>query len=401
MENSRDRTLPLSPPASASPNWFRTLGLVGALALLAGCGPKAPPPAAAPGVSVATVIEKEITDFDEFTGRTEAKEFVEIRPRVSGYIQKVNFKEGKEISKGDLLFVIDPRPYQAVLEKAAAELARARTRAELARNEVVRAGKLLAAKAFSQEEYDERANALREAEAGIQGAAAAVEAARLDVAYTRITSPIDGRVSRAEITEGNLVSGGNAGAANATLLTTVVSLDPMYVYFDGSEQDYLRYTGMARRGERPSSRDFPNPIEMGLANEDGYPHQGHMDFVDNRINPTTGTIRARAVFDNKDRTLAPGLFVRLRLIGSGKYQAMLVDDRAIGTDQDKKFVYVVTPDNKIEYRTVKLGPKTAGLRVVRAGLNHGDRIVVNGLQRVRPGMAVTPEKLAMGAREPG
>ena len=286
--------------------WYATLCLCGTLVLLAACGPKPPPTPPPPGVSVAAVIEREITDFDEFTGRTESPEYVEIRPRVSGYIRNVALKEGKEVRKGELLFVIDPRPYQAVLDKALADLARAKAQADLSSAQAARAETLLASKVLSREDYDERVNAKRGADAGIRSAEAAVEAARLDVAYTRITSPIDGRVSRAEITEGNLVSGVNAGAANASLLTTVVSLDPMYVYFDGSEQDYLKYTSMASRGERPSSRDFPNPIEMGLANDDGYPRKGHMDFVDNRINPNTGTIRARAVFDNKDRTLTPG-----------------------------------------------------------------------------------------------
>jgi RND family efflux transporter MFP subunit len=363
--------------------------------LLAGCGPATPPPPAAPAVSVAEVLERNITDFDEFTGRLEAVETVEIRPRVSGYIQSVNFREGKEIRKGDLLFVIDARPAQAALERATAELARAAAHAELARNQLARAERLLAEHLISQDDYDQRLDATREAEAAQRSAQAAVTSARLDLAYTRVTSPIDGRVSRAEVTPGNLVNGG-ANGGSATLLTTVVGLDPMYVYFEGSEQDYLRYGGMARRGERPSSRDFPNAIEMGLANEEGFPHKGHMDFVDNRVNPGTGTIRARAVFDNPDRTLTPGLFARLRLIGSGQYKALLIDDRAIGTDQDRKFVYVVDGNNKAEYRNVTLGPKSEGLRVIKSGLKPGDRVVVNGIQRVRPGIAVQPENVAMG-----
>jgi RND family efflux transporter MFP subunit len=377
---------------------FHFAMLAGTL-LAAACGPGAPPAPPAPAVSVAEVIARNVTDFDEFTGRLEAVDTVEIRPRVSGYIQSVNFREGKEVRKGDLLFVIDPRPSRAALERASAELARARAHAELARNQLSRAQRLLEGHVLSQEDYDQRVDATREAEAALRSAEAAVTTARLDLAYTQIAAPIAGRASKAEVTVGNLVNGGTNGGSS-TLLTTLVSLDPMYAYFEGSEQDYLKYTVMASRGERPSSRDFPNPIEMALANEAGYPHKGHMDFVDNRINPGTGTIRARAVFDNQDRTLTPGLFARLRLIGSGRYPAMLIDDRAIGTDQDRKYVYVVGADNKVEYRVVTLGPKSGDLRVVKSGLQPGDRVIVNGTQRVRPGMAVQPEKVAMDAAYP-
>lgn len=375
-----------------------TAGWITATILLAACGPKAPP-AAPPTVSVAEVLARNITDFDEFTGHVEAVDTVEIRPRVSGYIEAIKFPEGKEVRKGELLFVIDPRPSRAALDKTLAELSRSRAHAQLTRHQLKRAEELLTGHLVSQDDYDQRVDAAAEAEAAVRSAEAAVTSARLDLAYTRVTSPIDGRVGRAEVTVGNLVNGGSNGGS-ATLLTTVVSLDPMYVYFEGSEQDYLKYGGMARRGERPSSRDFPNPVEMGLANEDGYPHKGHMDFVDNRVNPGTGTIRGRAVFDNRDRALTPGLFARLRLLGSGVYPAMLVDDRAVGTDQDRKFVYVVGPDNKVEYRNVTLGPRSEGLRVVKSGLHAGDRVVVNGTQRVRPGMTVQPEKVAMGASPP-
>jgi RND family efflux transporter MFP subunit len=361
---------------------------------LAACG-RAPPPApAAPAVTVAPVVARQITDFDDYSGRVEATETVEIRPRVAGYIQKVNFREGKDVRRGELLFEIDPRPYQATLDKALADLAGAKSREELARLQSKRADELLGAHVISQDDFDQRVNNFHSAQAAVKAAEASVASARLDLGYTRITSPIDGRVSRAEVTLGNLVQGG--GQAQATLLTTVVNLDPVYVYFDGSEADYLRYTAMARRGERPSSRDYPNPVEMALADEEGFPHKGHMDFVDNHVNTNTGTIRARAVFPNPDRRLTPGLFARLRLIGSGQYSATLIDDRAVGTDQDKKFVYVVTPDNKVEYRSVVLAGHAEGLRVVRQGLTPGERIVVNGLQRVRPGMTVQPSAVATG-----
>ncbi len=364
-------------------------GIAGALMLLlaAACGRTAPPPPPPPGVTVAEVREQEINEWDEFTGRIEAVDAVEIRPRVSGYLQRVAFAEGKEVKKGDVLFVIDPRPYEAELARAAAELQGARTRAALAGKEVERAERLVAVQAISREEFDTRASVEAESKASIAAAEAAVATARLNVEWTRVRSPISGRVSRAEVTEGNLVQ---AGPPTATLLTTVVSLDPVYVYFEGDEQTYLRYGQLARAGTRPSSRDQRNPIQMGLANEQGFPYTGYVDFVDNQLNPQTGTIRARAVFSNKDRIFTPGLFARLKLVGSARYKAVLVVDRAIGTDQDKKFVLVLKPDSTVEYRAVQLGRLVDGMRIVRAGLTGGDRIVINGLQRARPGMKVAP-----------
>ena len=365
----------------------RTLTTLAAAALVGACAPDAPPPPPPPGVTVAEVEEREINEWDEFTGRIEAVGSVEIRPRVSGYIQRVAFAEGKEVDKGAVLFVIDPRPYEAELARAAAELERARTRASLAAREVERAQRLVAVQAISREEFDTRTSAEAESKASIAAAEAAVATARLNVEWTRVRSPITGRVSRAEVTEGNLVQ---AGPPTATLLTTVVSLDPVYVYFEGDEQTYLRYGELARAGTRPSSRDARNPIQMGLANEQGFPYAGYVDFVDNQLNPQTGTIRARAVFSNKERIFTPGLFARLKLVGSARYRAVLVVDRAIGTDQDKKFVLVLKPDSTVEYRPVQLGRLVDGMRIVRGGLQAGDRIVINGLQRVRPGMKVTP-----------
>jgi multidrug efflux system membrane fusion protein len=367
------------------------VGAASAVLLLAACGPEASPPPPPPQVSVATVVAKDVADWDEFTGRLEAVQHVEIRPRVTGYIDRVAFEEGSEVRKGDLLFVIDPRPYQAELAKATAALARARTGAEYAATELQRAEGLLAERAISREEYEQRVSASRQAGASVQGAAADVAAARLNLSFTQITSPIDGRVGRAEATPGNLVQSGQ----NATLLTTVVSLDPIYVEFQGDEQVYLKYTEMSQRGERPSSRDARNPVLLGLASEDGYPHQGYMVFVDNQLNPATGTIRARAIFDNKDRKFTPGLFARVRLIGSGKYHALLVNDRAVGTDQDKKFVLVLGAGDLIAYRPVTIGRIVDGLRVVLSGLEPGETIVVNGLQRVQPGMKVAPTRIAM------
>ncbi len=360
--------------------------------LLVACGRDAPPAPPPPAVTVAEVREQEINEWDEFTGRIEAVDAVEIRPRVSGYIQRVAFAEGKEVRNGDVLFVIDPRPYEAELARATAELQRARTRASLAAKEVERAERLVAVQAISREEFDTRASAEAESRASISAAQAAVATARLNMDWTRVRSPIAGRVSRAEVTQGNLVQ---AGPPDATLLTTVVSLDPVYVYFEGDEQTYLRYGELARAGARPSSRDTRNPIQLGLANEQGFPHTGYVDFVDNQLNPETGTIRARAVFTNKDRVFTPGLFARLKLVGSARYRAVLVVDRAIGTDQDKKFVLAVKADSTAEYRPVEIGRLVDGMRIVRTGLKGGDRIVINGLQRVRPGMKVAPTMVPM------
>jgi len=368
-------------------------GILCAAALLGGCGKsgeagQAPPP---PQVSVATVLEKRVKDWDEFTGRFQAVETVEIRPRVSGYIDRVAFKEGGLVKSGDLLFIIDPRPYQAEYDRAAADLKRYKTALELARIESVRVQRLRQSGAVSQEELDERTSTVAQAEANAAGAQAALESAQLNLGFTRVTSPIAGRVSRAEVTRGNLVTGGNNGG---TLLSSVVSMDPIYLYFDSDEQAYLRYTKMARYGQRSS--DAPNPVQVGLANEEGFPHPGRVDFIDNQLNPQTGTIRARAVLDNKDGQFTPGLFARVQLLGSDEYNAILIDDRAVNTDQSQKYVFLLGADNKIEYRKVTLGRVVDGLRVVREGLKTGDTIVVNGAQRVHPGVTVTPQRVAMG-----
>jgi len=372
--------------------------LLAALVGLSGCKSEATTAqqAPAPQVSVASALERDVTEWDEFTGRLEAVESVEVRPRVTGYIESVNFTEGSTVKKGDLLFVIEPRPYQAELSKAEAELARAFARAELAVADEGRSTKLLDIKAVSREEYDSRINASREAKADVAAARAAVDSAKLNLEFTHITAPISGRVSKAAVTAGNLVTGGSNTAA---LLTTVVSLDPMYVTFEGDEQIYLKYNELSRRGERSSSRDAANPVLMGLANENGYPHHGAMVFVDNQVDPRTGTIRARASFENKDGFLTPGLFARVKLLGHNSYRAVLVDDRAIGTDQSQKFVYVIDAQNKVTYRPVTVGRLNDGLRIVEKGLQPGETVVVNGLQRVRPGVVVAPERVAMDARE--
>jgi len=351
----------------------------------------APP---APQVTVAAAVSRKITEFDEFTGRFEAVERVEVRPRVSGYIASVDFKEGSEVKKGEVLFVIDPRPYQAERDKAAAGLAQARSQLVLAKSEHERGTKLLAQHAISQEEFDTRTAGNEQAEANVEAAKAALDSAALNLEFTRVTAPISGRISRALVTSGNFVTNGQ------TPLTTLVSLDPIYVSFDGDEQEYLKYSKVAREAAADKSREA-SPVQVGLANESGFPHQGVMVFVDNALDPTTGTIRSRALLDNHERQFTPGLFARIKLLGSAEHDAVLVNDSAIGTDQTVRYVLVVDKGNKVEYRPVQLGPVIDGLRVVQSGLSPGETIVVNGLQRVRPGAQVQPQRVAMGERRPG
>src|SRR3954462_5955370 len=372
-----------------------TIGLAGlSLAALTLSRAEEKPPAAPPlqAVTVAPVPQREIAEWDEFTGRLEAGDQVEIRPRVSGYIQRVTFTEGREVRKGEVLFQIDPRPYQAELARTEAELERAKSAASLAASDVQRADKLVQAQAISREEYDSRTSAEAQGGASVKAAAAAVETARLNLEWTRVRSPIAGRVSNALVTEGNLVQ-----ASPATLLTTVVSLDPLYVYFDSDEQTYLRYAGRARDGS--NWRTAKLPVYLGLANEDGFPHEGQLDFVDNQIDPNTGTIRTRAVFSNTSRTLTPGLFARVKLVGEHKRKALLVRDAAIGTDQDRKFVLVVGQGDTLAYRPVVPGRLVDGLRIIDSGLQPGEHVVVNGLMRVRPGMKVAPQLAEMTAAD--
>ncbi|HVH84770.1 MAG TPA: efflux RND transporter periplasmic adaptor subunit [Steroidobacteraceae bacterium] len=344
---------------------------------------------------MAAAISRKITDFDELTGRFEAVERVEVRPRVSGYIASVNFKEGSDVRKGDVLFVIDPRPYQAERDKAAAGLAQARSQLVLARTERERGIKLLAQHAISQEEYDTRTAGSEQAEANVEAAKAALDATALNVEFTRVTAPISGRISRALVTSGNFVTNGQ------TPLTTLVSLDPIYVSFDGDEQQYLKYSRLAREAAAGGVHEARNPVQVGLADESGFPHEGVMVFVDNALDPATGTIRSRALLDNHERQFTPGLFARIKLIGSVSHDAVLVNDSAIGTDQTMRYVLVVDKSNKVELRPVQLGSIVDGLRVVQAGLSPGETIVVNGLQRVRPGAQVQPQRVAMGESRSG
>lgn len=372
--------------------WFAaSVFALAILVQLAGCtrGETATPAAAVapPAVSVATVVSRQIADFDEFTGRFEAVERVEIRPRVSGYISSVNFVQGREVTKGEVLFVIDPRPYEASLKQAQAQLEQTRSQLTLASSEQDRANKLLGAHAISREELESRESALAQANANVAGAQAAVDTAALNLGFTRVTAPITGVVSRAEITAGNLVTSGQ------TLLTTVVSVDPIYVSFQGDEQGFLSFMNYARKG---GEAEVTHPVFVGLANEAGYPHEGAIAFVDNEIDPATGTVRVRGRLDNHERQFTPGMFARVKVTGAKTFPALLINESAVGTDQGLKYVLRVGRDNSIEYRQVKLGPVVDGLRVVREGLAVGDTIVVNGLQHVRPGMTITPQRIAMG-----
>ncbi len=373
--------------------------LSGAVALVASCNgaspaqaQMAPPP---PTVSVAAVEERKITEWDEFIGRLEAVESVEIRPRVSGYIERVVFTAGKEVRKGDVLFQIDPRPYQAELARTEADLAQARSAAALATRSLERSKMLAAGDAISKEDLDNRTGAAERGAAAVQAAQAAAATARLNLEWTKVRSPIRGRVGRAEVTAGNLVQAGSA-----MRLTTVVSLDPIYATFDADERSYLKYASRGAGGPR----DHRAPILLGTASEgQTFPHEGYVDFFDNQLDPRSGTVRARAVFPNPNHLFAPGLFARLKLVGGAAYQATVVSDRAIGTDQDKKFVLVVKPDSTVEYRAIELGRLVDGYRVVSGGLKAGEKVVVNGLQRVRPGMRVNATAVPMlaDAQEPG
>lgn len=357
-------------------------------------GPKT---AVAPKVVVATPIVKKVVEWDEFVGRLESPQMVQVRPRVGGYIEKIHFTEGAEVKQGDLLVSIDPRRFVAELEAVKAEVDRHRTRAELARNEAKRADTLIQSRAIAAEDHDTKMKALAEAEASLRAAEAQVKKAELDVEYAAVRAPISGRISYAPVTEGNLVSGGDK---DATLLTTIVALDPLYCYFEIDEQSALKYRKMHAEGKQTSAMFDKVPAAMGLANESGFPRLGELDFVDNVLKPDTGTIRVRGVFPNPDKLMAPGFFSRIRIPGSTEYEAMLVRDESIGSDQGNAFVFVIGNDNKAEYRRVEIGPLHEGLRIVRNGLKAGEKIVVNGVVHVRDGLVVAGEEGSMALPAP-
>ncbi|HWS70458.1 MAG TPA: efflux RND transporter periplasmic adaptor subunit [Thermoanaerobaculia bacterium] len=338
----------------------------------------APPP---PKIDVATVVSRDVVEWDEFSGRLEAVNAVSIRPRVSGYVAAIRFQEGALVRKGDLLFEIDARPFQAEVDRLRAEVDRANATVQRATSELERARRLSSENAMTPEERDRRVAFAEESAAQVAAVRAALRSAELNLEFTRVTSPIDGRVGRAIVTGGNLVS---SGPPEATLLTTVVSVDPIYASFEADEQTFQHY----------AARTAGLAVHMAVANEERFGHEGTLEFLDNQINPATGTIHGRAVFRNREG-LTPGSFVRVRLPGSSSYRAVLIQDRAVGTDLDKRYVYTVGADGAVEYRAVELGPMIDGLRVVRTGLKSSDVVVINGLQHIRPGAHIEPVKQTM------
>jgi RND family efflux transporter MFP subunit len=366
--------------------------LLGLTLALGGCSRGAPPPPPKPSVSVAKPIVRDVTDWDDYVGRFEAIQDVTVTPRVTGTVTAILFRNGQDVRANQPLYIIDPRPYRAAYDQAVAAVGRAKATRVNAQTELARAKQLHDLQAVSQEEYESKLAALRTATADVAAQEAAAKAARLNLDFTTVRAPVSGRVSDRKASIGDVVT------ASTTELTRVVTLDPIWFTFEGAESFYLKYIRQARTGERGSSRDTPNPVEIQLADETGYPHHGRMVFVDNAIDPRSGTIRAHAQLANSDHLLTPGMFGRARLLGSGTYKAMLVPDEAIVTDQTRRLAYVVGKDNKVQPRPVETGPLVAGLRVVRSGLTPDDRIVLDGLARLQPGAEVAPRLTVLKPR---
>jgi multidrug efflux system membrane fusion protein len=375
------------------------MAALGLMLVSAGCAKKAEAPKqGAPAVTVAPVEQKSIVEWEEFTGRTEPVDSVEVRPRVSGYIQEVKFQSGQLVKQGDVLFMIDPRWHQATFDQRHAEFEEAKVKCENAKREADRSQHLLETRAISVEEGDQRQYRYQEAKAECQAAQAAFDSAKLDLEYTQVRAPIAGRVSRALLTEGNYVSG-NAGGAS--LLTTIVSVDPVYVYADVDENSLLKFNALAQAKKLETDGDGKIPVQLQLADEQEFAHAGYVESFDNRLDANTGSILLRAVFPNPDGRIVPGLFARIRIPLSERYPALLVEERAIGTDQAQKYVLSLTSSNTVEYHSVSLGPLMEGKRIVRSGLTGKEEVVVNGLQRVRPGMPVSPETAVASRRTAG
>ena len=375
------------------------LALLLSVLSFAGCRQSAAPPAAPPPkVTVAPPTEKEIVEWNEFIGRTDAVESVEVRARVSGYLVSVDFKAGSIVKKGDLLFEIDPRPYQADLDRANGQLQQAQAQQKLGQADFDRAKDLRAKNVIAANEFDTKAASFLQSQGATAVAVAAVEAAKLNLEFCSIRSPIEGRVSRESVTIGNLVQP-NVGQDG--ILTTVVAVDPLYAYMDVDENAILNYIKLSGEGKLKTARETRVPLFLGLQNEEGFPHEGYVDFVDNRITPGTGTMRVRGQWKNWDTLLTPGFFVRVRVAASPKYKALLIPDDAVGVDQGQRYVLVVGADKKVQYRTVKLGPISDGLRVVYEGIKPGELIIVNGLMRAQPGSLVDPEPATPAAEPAG
>jgi multidrug efflux system membrane fusion protein len=344
-------------------------------------------------VSVSRPIVEEIIEWDEYTGRFDAVDTVDVRARVSGYLDQIAFKDGQMVQKGDLLFVIDPRPFERVRDQARAELAQAQTRADNLVADVERGKPLVERRIMSEKMYEDRANLLREAQAAVKVAEAKVAAAELELSFTRMTAPLAGRTSRATTSQGNWVSAGSL--SNTTVLTTIVSQDPIHIYFDVSENNYIKYKRLAERGETRSAASPGANVEIALPDETSFNHKGRLDFIDNRLDAGTATLRVRAEIENKAQLFSPGMFARVRLAGSGKAPAILLPDEAIATDQGSKYVLVVAEDGSVSRKTVRLGPLSSGLRVVREGMAANDWVVVKGLQLARPGQKVQTKREAI------
>jgi multidrug efflux system membrane fusion protein len=372
------------------PPSLRAIAAIAATLIVSACGNGEQQQMPPPDVSVAAVVKKSVTEWDEYSGHIEAIESAEIRPRVSGHLNRVHFAEGGLVKKGQLLFTIDDREYRAAADAARADTARAEARVALAKQELARSETLIAARAVSKGELDESRMEAHQAEADVLAARARLAQAELNVSFTRVSAPFAGRAGAALVKPGNVV------AAGETLLTTVVSVDPVYVTFTGDERAYLRYQELARAGNRESSRDAANPVLVGLANEEGFPHRGQVDFVDNALDPATGTIRARAVLANPDGMFTPGLFARVRLLGGSTRDALLIHEQAVLTDQDRRYVYILGKDISAERHDVKLGPHVEGLVVVNDGLKAGDKVIVNGMRKIFfPGQPVNPRDVPM------
>jgi multidrug efflux system membrane fusion protein len=369
---------------------MRLITAISVLCLLAACGGNAQQQMPPPDVNAAAVVKKSVTEWDEYSGHVEAIEWAEIRPRVAGHLSRIHCKEGGMVEKGQLLFTIDSREYKAAADAASADATRAEARVALAQQELKRAEQLIGERAISQGELDQRRMEAQQAEADLLAARANFDRAKLDLGFTYITSPVKGRAGEALVKPGNLV------APNTTLLTTVASVDPVYVTFTGDERAYLRYQQLARAGSRDSSRDTRNPVLIGLANEEGFPHKGEVDFVDNALDPETGTIRARAVVPNPDGVFTPGLFARVRLLGESQKDALLIHEQAVLTDQDRRYVYIIGDKNSAERRDVSLGAHVEGLVIVQSGLKAGDKVIVNGMRKIFfPGQPVNPHDVPM------
>jgi RND family efflux transporter MFP subunit len=377
---------------------------LGIAALVAGCNDQSPAqaqakaPAALPSVSVSQPAQREVIDWDEYTARFDAVEYVEIRTRVSGYLTEVAFKDGQEVKKGDKLFIVDPRPFERALEQAEAELFAARTKVDNANLDVDRGKPLVETRVISAKTFDDRMNLLREAQAAVRVAEAKVKSAELDLSFTTITSPITGRISRTLVTAGNWISAGSV--SGTTLLTTIVSENPIYLYFDVNENNYLKYKRLTEQGINGSAAELGASVEIALPDDKGFPYKAQLNFLDNRLDQGTGTLRARALVKNDNRLFSPGMFARVRIAGSPAYSALLLPESAIGTDQISKYVLVVGEDGTVVRRNVTLGPFIDGrMRVVREGIAASDWVVTNGLQRARPGSKVEPKRVALTVSE--